>query len=109
MRVAGSVHPVFSNGALAELHHRSQGIPRLINIMADRALLGAFTLDRHTVNAALQRRAASEVLGRRLMPRWLPWAGVALAAMIVALVFWFVRTSTATSARPTSPPAVAPE
>ena len=109
MRVAGSVHPVFSNGALAELHHRSQGIPRLINIMADRALLGAFTLDRHTVNAALQRRAASEVLGRRLMPRWLPWAGVAFAAMMVAFVFWFLRTGTPTNARPTAPPAVAPE
>jgi general secretion pathway protein A len=109
LRVAGSVYPVFTKGALAELHHRSQGIPRLINIMADRALLGAFALERQTVNTALQRRAASEVLGRRLLPRWLPWVGVALAALVVVLVFWFLRNGSLTSARLTAPPAVAPE
>jgi general secretion pathway protein A len=109
MRVAGSVYPVFTNGALAELHARSQGIPRLINIMADRALLGAFALERQTVNTALQRRAASEVLGRRLLPRWLPWVGVALAALVVVLVFWFLRNDGLASARSTAPPAVAPE
>lgn len=109
MRVAGSVYPVFTNGALAELHHRSQGIPRLINIMADRALLGAFALERQTVNTALQRRAASEVLGRRLLPRWLPWVGVALAALVVVLVFWFLRNDGLASARSIAPSAVAPE
>ena len=109
MQVAGSARPVFTSSALAELHYRSQGIPRLINIMADRALLGAYTRDRHTVNAALQRRAASEVLDRRLMPRWLPWAGVALAAMMVAFVFWFLRASTPANARLAAPPTVAPE
>jgi general secretion pathway protein A len=109
MRVAGSAHDVFTRGALAELHRNSQGIPRLLNIMADRALLGAFTQDRHSVNAALMRRAAAEVLGRRLAPRWLPWVAVAAVAALTLTVLWWARTSLATKPLAGSTPAAAAE
>ena len=39
-------------------------------------MLGAFTEERHMVSGSVVRRAAGEVFGRNIQPRWLPWAGV---------------------------------
>jgi general secretion pathway protein A len=91
MRVAGARNEVFTRGALRELHRLSGGVPRLINIIADRALLGAYTEEALQVDAALVRRAAAEVFGRRVLPGWL-WpalAGVAaLLLLAVTMVAW---------------------
>jgi len=85
LRVAGATREIFSNGALREVQRLAGGVPRLINIISDRALLGAFTEDRHLVSASVVRRAAGEVFGKHIQPRWLPWAaGSAVAAMAVA-------------------------
>src|SRR4051794_34271247 len=85
LRVAGSTREIFSNGALREVQRLAGGVPRLINIISDRALLGAFTEDRHLVGASVVRRAAGEVFGKHIQPRWLPWAaGSAVAALAVA-------------------------
>ena len=84
LRVAGATREVFSNGGLSEIQRLSGGVPRLINIISDRALLGAFTEDRHLVSASVVRRAAGEVFGRSVQPRWLPWtAGAAVGAVAV--------------------------
>ncbi len=93
LRVAGSAGEIFTRGALAELHSHTEGIPRLLNIIADRALLGAYALERHEVNATLVRRAASEVLGRRLAPRWLPWLAVGAAALLTMGVLWWASSN----------------
>src|ERR1700735_1910407 len=49
LRVAGATSDIFTPGALREVHRRSGGVPRLINVLCDRALLGAYTQDRHLV------------------------------------------------------------
>ncbi len=67
LRIAGATQEIFTRGALAELYRASGGIPRLLNVIGDRALLGGYTEDRHLVNGALARRAASEVSGRRVV------------------------------------------
>ncbi len=93
LRIAGATQEIFTRGALAELYRASGGIPRLLNVIGDRALLGGYTRDRHVVNAALTRRAASEVSGRRVLPAWLPWlAGGATVALLTATT-WFVWNS----------------
>ena len=74
LRVAGATTDIFSPGALREVFRLSQGVPRVINVICDRALLGAYSLDRHRVTGALVRNAAAEVFGRRFAPHWLPWA-----------------------------------
>jgi len=88
LRVSGATSDIFSNIALAELYHLSAGVPRVINVVADRALLGAYTQDRHRVTSGLVRHAAGEVFGRRFAPRWLPWLGAAAAALVLAATVW---------------------
>jgi general secretion pathway protein A len=56
-----------------------------MNVICDRALLGAFSRETRAVNADLVRKAAAEVSGQKLIPRVLKWA-VSLAA-IAASVF----------------------
>src|ERR1700733_14264675 len=87
-RVSGATSDIFSSMALAELFPLSGGVPRVINVVADRALLGAYTQDRHRVTNSLVRHAAAEVFGRRFAPRWLPWLGAAAAALVLAATLW---------------------
>ena len=75
LRVAGASEEIFTPAALSEVHRLSQGVPRVINVACDRALLGAYTEDSRRITAALVRRAAGEVYGRRFLPGWLGWLG----------------------------------
>jgi len=85
LRVAGATSDIFSPTALAEVHRLAIGVPRVINVVCDRALLGAYSMDRHRVTSNLVRNAASEVFGKRFTPQWLPWLGTAAAAGLLAV------------------------
>ena len=75
----------FSPEALTAVHRSSQGIPRLINLVSDRALLAGYVAGTREIDAAMVRRAAGEVLsaprprGRRRQ--------AAVAAGVVAVAF----------------------
>ena len=101
MRVAGATADIFTRGALREVYNVSRGIPRVINIICDRALLGAYTQDLHQVPGALVRRAAAEVFDQDLSPRWMPLliGGLALAVLAGsgALLWRFAPRSAATA------------
>ncbi|MGO1692235.1 MAG: ExeA family protein [Marinobacter sp.] len=63
--VAGMRGDVFSPAAVRKLYRLSNGIPRLINLISDRALLGAYAEGEHEVTSAHIRQAAKEVAGSR--------------------------------------------
>jgi general secretion pathway protein A len=86
LRVAGATTDIFAPGALSAVFRLSQGVPRVINVICDRALLGAYSLDRHRVTAPLVRNAAAEVFGRRFTPHWLPWAATAAVGVLLTLL-----------------------
>jgi general secretion pathway protein A len=88
LRVAGAISDIFTPQALREVHRLSRGVPRLINVLCDRALLGAYTQDRHQVGAAFVRRGAMEVFGRQLWPWWMPWSIGAITAAVVLCGSW---------------------
>ncbi len=91
LRVAGATTEIFTRSALREIYRISRGIPRVINILCDRALLGAYTQELHQVPAGLVRRAGAEIFGHDFMPDWMPAAAVALAALVLlgsALLLW---------------------
>jgi general secretion pathway protein A len=86
MRIAGATAEIFTPSALREIHRLSHGVPRVINVVSDRALLGAFTREEHRAGAALVRQAASEVYGRPIPAPWLKWATAGAIAVAVTLV-----------------------
>src|ERR1700761_2047624 len=88
LRVAGATADIFTPAALREVHRLSRGVPRLINVLCDRALLGAYTQDRHQVGASFVRRGAMEVFGRQLWPWWLPWCAGGATAVLLACGAW---------------------
>jgi general secretion pathway protein A len=90
-RVAGATRDLFTGGAQRELHRLSGGVPRIINVIADRALLGAYTREDPIVTGQLVRRAASEVYGRPVLAPWVRWVaigGTAAGALLFGFVLW---------------------
>jgi general secretion pathway protein A len=85
LRVAGAAGEIFTTSALTEVHRLAAGIPRVINVTCDRALLGAYTQETRRVTAALVRLAAGEVYGRRFVPVWLGWVAWTLGVVGIAV------------------------
>ena len=63
LQVAGSEERLFTPEAVDLIYERSNGIPRLINVLADRALIGAFTKGIRIVEAALVEEAQTDLEG----------------------------------------------
>src|SRR5436190_16917986 len=64
----GEGKAAFTADALTTVHRLTHGIPRLINLVADRALLAGYVAGLRQVDAAMVRRAAAEVLPARPTP-----------------------------------------
>jgi general secretion pathway protein A len=90
LEVAGGAGKVgFTRAALTAVHRLSGGIPRLINLICDRALLAGYVQGTRTIDAPMVRQAAREVQGRpaRAWRQSAALAGTAvLAAAMVAVV-----------------------
>ncbi len=99
LSVAGPSAPLpFSGAALARIHALSGGVPRRINLLADRALLGAYAQGQPRAERRTVQQAAREVFGRgpALPPQWrLPaLAGGGAVLLILAAVMvtaWLLR------------------
>ncbi|MBO6849602.1 MAG: AAA family ATPase [Marinobacter sp.] len=61
--VAGLRADIFTAGAIKTLFRVSDGIPRLVNLISDRALLGAYAEGEHVITRGHIRTAAHEVKG----------------------------------------------
>jgi general secretion pathway protein A len=93
LKVAGALGEVFDSSAKKEAFRLSQGVPRLINVICDRALLGAYSLESRRVNRRLIRRAAAEVRGQLQRSPWLRPAAIAagiIGVAIIAATIWSV-------------------
>ena len=77
---AGNEADLFTPSALRELRRRSRGVPRLMNLLADRALLAGYADGAERVERAHVGRAAREILRARdqrrgRAPRWRVFRG----------------------------------
>ena len=91
LSVAGCRAPLFSAGAIRTLFRRSQGVPRLINLIADRALLGVYASNGDQVTSRVVAKAAAEVMHPVGRPsRWRPvWWALSLGVLIfIVTVVW---------------------
>lgn len=103
--VAGSGEDIFPAAVIGRLRHLSRGVPRLINIICDRALLGAFVQGKREVDRATLSQAAREVAGKTL------WTRARIAAVVAcvcaAAVALLVLPGRRLPERPPSRPAAA--
>jgi general secretion pathway protein A len=83
---AGGSPNIFTKGAVAALYRASKGTPRLINVVADRALLGAYTKGVQHVDARLVRQAAKEVFGADALLGRTYWIGATTIVVVVGMV-----------------------
>ena len=85
---AGVERPLFSPAAITKLYRLSGGVPRLINLISDRALLGAYARGEHMVTPELLTIAAAEILGKnqplRVRDMWIFSALLVVLVVIVA-------------------------
>ncbi len=107
LEVAGHTGALpFDRAALRRIHRLTGGVPRRINLLCDRALLGAYVEGRSTIGRRIVDRAAAEVFdhggGREpRLPRWV-WGGAAGAAGVAVLaslagVIWQTQRAPAPS------------
>jgi general secretion pathway protein A len=61
LQVCGATRPIFSKAAVDLVYKLSGGIPRLINVLCDRALLGAYTENKLQIDKKIVRQAAHEL------------------------------------------------
>jgi general secretion pathway protein A len=117
VRVAGGVGRIFADGSRREIYRLARGIPRMINVIADRALLGAYTAESGQVTPEIVRRAAAEVYDQPALAAP-PWAralrigaGTLIVAGILAAALWWAQSARApqgaASPAPAAPPAAA--
>jgi general secretion pathway protein A len=63
--VSGMKDELFDKRSLGRLYELSEGIPRVINVICDRAMLGAYSENTRKINHTILEQAANEVLGSR--------------------------------------------
>ena len=61
MKVAGGGREIFTATALEAIHGYAEGIPRLVNVLCDNALLTAYVLGRKDVDASIIKEVAEDL------------------------------------------------
>ncbi|MCH7744150.1 MAG: AAA family ATPase, partial [Proteobacteria bacterium] len=95
LTIAGTRRRVFSAAAINRIFKISGGIPRVINLICDRALLGTYAENKLQVSTRIVNKAAAEVLGQKFnfpsMPVYAV-AAVLLVATLTLLTFYLPST-----------------
>ncbi len=89
LQVAGMApdRELFPAAVVRGIYQRTRGIPRLINVLCDRILLGAYGRGKSRADMATLRQAAREVLGEvgeRESRPW-PWGLAAILVVVIGL------------------------
>jgi general secretion pathway protein A len=105
----------FDTGALTLIHKLSAGVPRRINLLADRGLLGAYARHQQTVDKTTVQHAADEVFAAPAavglwakQPVLVGAAALLLALLAAAALGWAWRGPITTPALAVAPPASVP-
>ncbi len=102
LKIAGGSSSIFPPAVALRVAQLSKGVPRLINLLCDRALLGCYVQEKHVVDLQTLEQAAREVLGDRkflrrqaarasslgrFRPNWRPAPVAATAAAVLAAAY----------------------
>ncbi|MBP1747039.1 MAG: type secretory pathway, ExeA component [Deltaproteobacteria bacterium] len=93
LAVAGLVHrELFPPPVIKMLYGLTGGIPRIINVICDRSLLGAYTEGKTTIDKSILAKAAKEISGGEGKYRWLR-AKVSFWLVFVLLIVLIIAGS----------------
>ena len=101
LAVAGQNIQLFPDKSINLLYKLSNGVPRLINIISDRSLLGAYVENQYSANPSIVKKAAHEVFGElknveksRQFKKWFfPTSAAAIISALVIGLFYFLEPS----------------
>ena len=94
LQVAGMApdRVIFPQRVVRAIYQQTRGIPRLINLLCDRILLGAYGRNRSRADMDMLRLAAREVMGEELQRSpsrgWLPWVAALLVLGLGSYLLW---------------------
>lgn len=102
----------FSPQVIRKIHKLSGGIPRRINILCERALVGLYGHNKTRVDGNILRMAQKEVAGNLEQKNKRPWLWLALAAilallLVAGMLVWMLSTKNAPSEPAPAPTAPA--
>ncbi len=113
LAVAGQNIQLFPENSIKLLYKLSNGVPRLINIICDRALLGAYVESQYAVHPPIIKKAATEVFGelknvekQQKNKRWLYPLAAFSSIAIIGIILFFYLTQTVESDANGAPPAL---
>ncbi len=98
LQVAGRFEPLFTRKAIKILHKYSGGIPRLINLLCERALMAGYAQSKVPIDHHMVRQAAAEVLGEEEpKPHKALWPSAVAAALVLAfgVSYWLFTDNAA--------------
>lgn len=101
LHIAGypAAQTLFSEELVARIHRETEGVPRLINIICDRVLLGAYARNTTVLEESLLDTACKEVFGKKRTPeaqttsKYTALNGLAIACLIAVSVFAYFRAA----------------
>jgi general secretion pathway protein A len=85
--IAGRRDPIFTRRAMSLVYRLSRGVPRVINIICDRALLGAYASNKQVIGAAIVRKASRETSGCIPFYRRIPLLWITALFLLAILAF----------------------
>lgn len=94
LEVSGAQRQLFPARLMGRLYRLSGGVPRVINVLCDRALLGAYVQGKERIDGTTLAQAAREVLHQPMARRGLlraVAAGVVLLAGAALALYWKER------------------
>jgi general secretion pathway protein A len=87
LAISGARSPLFTNAAIRLVYRHSAGVPRLINIICDRALLGGYVNNKNQIDKHIVHKAIQEVRGESLNSRHSSLTGWLVGTLATALLF----------------------
>ena len=94
LKIAGVSREIFTKQATREIYKLSRGIPRLINTLSERALIGAYGANLPMIKKDIVKNAAVEVLGKKTKSKqklslgWPAIGGIAVVLIAIILGLW---------------------
>ncbi|MGC8811452.1 MAG: ExeA family protein [bacterium] len=89
LRIAGCRNPIFTPQAIKEIYKYTGGVPRLINVLCDNALLTGYALESKIISPKIIRDVANDL---KLTPKKWPWLKWSLGFLIIGGVILFVES-----------------